>query len=95
VHHLIDLMERGLIDHIAMNGAGPIHDWEFAWFGQSTESVQKNVATGTFGICRDVTEQRARNQWFQALICASITISMDRSKEKSFARRNPRRLSGC
>src|SRR5262245_34665529 len=27
---LIDLLERGLIDHIAMNGAGPIHDWEFA-----------------------------------------------------------------
>src|SRR5688572_27546367 len=27
---LIDLMERGLITHIAMNGAGPIHDWELA-----------------------------------------------------------------
>src|SRR5438128_5290790 len=27
---LIDLMERGLLSHLAMNGAGPIHDWEFA-----------------------------------------------------------------
>src|SRR5437870_2632798 len=27
---LIDMMERGLVDHLAMNGAGPIHDWEFA-----------------------------------------------------------------
>src|SRR5437764_10883191 len=25
---LIDLMERGLVGHLAMNGAGPIHDWE-------------------------------------------------------------------
>src|SRR5436305_8305925 len=37
--HLIDLMERGLIDHIAMNGAGPIHDWELALIGAPTESV--------------------------------------------------------
>src|SRR6516225_6304231 len=35
--YLIDLMERGLIDHIAMNGAGPIHDWEFALIGATTE----------------------------------------------------------
>src|SRR5947209_8837588 len=28
--YLIDLMERGLLSHLAMNGAGPIHDWEFA-----------------------------------------------------------------
>ena len=27
---LNDWMERGLVTHIAMNGAGPIHDWEFA-----------------------------------------------------------------
>ena len=26
--YLIDLMERGLLSHVAMNGAGPIHDWE-------------------------------------------------------------------
>lgn len=43
------LMERGLITHLATNGAGTIHDWEFAWLGRSTESVRANVATGTFG----------------------------------------------
>src|SRR5262245_37410260 len=37
--YLIDLMERGLITHIAMNGAGPIHDWELALIGATTESV--------------------------------------------------------
>src|SRR5580704_1196522 len=47
---LIDLMERGLIDHVAMNGAGPIHDWEFALVGASTESVARYVSTGEFGL---------------------------------------------
>src|SRR5271156_3999701 len=48
--HLIDLMERGLLTHIAMNGAGPIHDWEFALIGASTESVARYIQTGEFGL---------------------------------------------
>jgi hypothetical protein len=44
-----DLMERGLITHLATNGAGSIHDWEFAWLGSSCEGVEDNVAEGTFG----------------------------------------------
>lgn len=43
------LMERDYVTHLATNGAGSIHDWEFAFQGWSTESVEKNVATGTFG----------------------------------------------
>lgn len=46
---LTELMERGFITHLATNGAGTIHDWEYAWLGRSTESVEENVATGTFG----------------------------------------------
>jgi hypothetical protein len=48
--HVIDLMERGLISHVAMNGAGPIHDWEFALIGATTESVARYVSTGEFGL---------------------------------------------
>jgi len=44
-----DLMEKGWLTHLATNGAGTIHDWEFAWHGRSSESVEDNVATGTFG----------------------------------------------
>src|SRR4029434_3923237 len=44
-----EMMERGWITHLATNGAGSIHDWEFAWLGTSCESVEKNVGTGTFG----------------------------------------------
>jgi hypothetical protein len=43
------MMARGWLSHLATNGAGTIHDWEYAWFGASTESVEMNVATGTFG----------------------------------------------
>jgi hypothetical protein len=43
------LMARGWLTHIATNGAGTIHDWEYAWLGRSTEGVEANVATGTFG----------------------------------------------
>ena len=43
------MMARGWVTHLATNGAGTIHDWEYAWLGRSTESVRENVATGTFG----------------------------------------------
>jgi hypothetical protein len=48
--YLIDLMERGLITHVAMNGAGPIHDWELALIGATTESVARYIQTGEFGL---------------------------------------------
>jgi hypothetical protein len=43
------LLAGGWVTHLATNGAGTIHDWEYAWLGRSTESVEENVATGTFG----------------------------------------------
>jgi hypothetical protein len=43
------MMSAGWLSHLATNGAGTIHDWEYAWLGASTESVEKNVASGTFG----------------------------------------------
>ena len=47
---LIDrLLQQGWLTHLATNGAGTIHDWEFAHHGRSTESVRENVARGCFG----------------------------------------------
>ena len=43
------MLDRGFLTHLATNGAGTIHDWEFSWLGRSTESVRDNVATGSFG----------------------------------------------
>jgi len=50
---LIDLMERGLITHIGMNGAGPIHDYELARIGATCESVARYIRTGEFGLWRE------------------------------------------
>lgn len=53
---LIDLMERGLITHIGMNGAGPIHDYELAKIGATCESVARYIRSGEFGLWRETGE---------------------------------------
>ncbi|OQC07804.1 MAG: hypothetical protein BWX80_00834 [Candidatus Hydrogenedentes bacterium ADurb.Bin101] len=45
----IKLIEEGWITHLATNGAGIIHDWEFAFQGHSSEDVRANVSRGEFG----------------------------------------------
>ena len=58
--HIIDLIERSLLDHIAMNGAGVIHDYELARIGATTESVARYIRTGEFGLWRETGEL---NDW--------------------------------
>jgi hypothetical protein len=43
------LVEAGLVTHLATQGAGIIHDWEFAFQAESGESVRENAPAGTFG----------------------------------------------
>jgi hypothetical protein len=47
---LIQLIQGGWLTHLATNGAGIIHDWEFAYLGASSEDVRENVRLGRFGI---------------------------------------------
>ena len=58
--HLIDLIQRGWINHVAMNGAGLIHDYEVARIGATTESVARYIQTGEFGLWRETGEL---NDW--------------------------------
>ena len=58
--HIIDLLERGFIDHVAMNGAGAIHDFELARIGATTESVARYIRNGEFGLWRETGEL---NDW--------------------------------
>ncbi|RIK84197.1 MAG: hypothetical protein DCC68_02080 [Planctomycetota bacterium] len=53
---LIDLMERGLVTHVGMNGAGPIHDYELAKIGATCESVARYIRSGEFGLWRETGE---------------------------------------
>jgi hypothetical protein len=47
---LIDLMRRGVITHMAMNGSAAIHDYEVARFGATSEDVAAGLRDGTFGM---------------------------------------------
>ena len=47
---LIDLIKQGWVTLLATNGAGIIHDWEFAFQGLSSDDVRANVDQGQFGI---------------------------------------------
>ncbi len=50
---VIEWMKRRLVTHVAMNGAGPIHDFELALVGATTESVARYIQEGQFGLWRE------------------------------------------
>ncbi len=54
---LIDLMERGFISGMAMNGAALIHDFEIAIAGNTSEDVDAGIGAGQFGMARETGEQ--------------------------------------
>jgi len=53
---LIDLLERGLLTGIALNGAGIIHDAEIAMVGRTSEDVDQVLGSGQFGMARETAE---------------------------------------
>jgi hypothetical protein len=50
---VVDMMERGLITAIAMNGAGIIHDLEVAMIGKTSEDVLEGLEQGAFGMAEE------------------------------------------
>jgi hypothetical protein len=50
---LLDLMRRGVITHLAMNGSAAIHDYEIARFGGTSENVAEGLRDGTFGMAEE------------------------------------------
>ena len=61
---LIDLMERGVITHLATNGAGSIHDFELALIGETSEDVPHSIEDGSFGMAEETG--RLMNEAVQA-----------------------------
>ncbi|OGD26188.1 MAG: hypothetical protein A2Y56_03985 [Candidatus Aminicenantes bacterium RBG_13_63_10] len=57
---LIDLMKRGWITSLAMNGAGIIHDFEVAFCGRTSEEVADQLRGGHFGMARETGELLSR-----------------------------------
>jgi hypothetical protein len=53
---ILDLMERGIITGLAMNGAGIIHDLEVAMVGGTSEDVDSELVHGRFGMAKETGE---------------------------------------
>ncbi len=47
---IIKFMERGIVDALALNGAGVIHDFELAYMGETSEDVAATLKDGSFGM---------------------------------------------
>jgi hypothetical protein len=54
---LIDLIDRGFVSGIAMNGAALIHDFEIAIAGNTSEDVDTSIGAGKFGMALETGEQ--------------------------------------
>src|SRR6266700_3833967 len=50
---IVDLMRRGFVSAIAMNGAALIHDFEIAISGQTSEDVEAGLGEGKFGMATE------------------------------------------
>ena len=50
---IIDLMEKGVINALAMNGACLVHDFEMAYQGKTSEDVDAEIGEGTFGMAEE------------------------------------------
>jgi hypothetical protein len=53
---LIDLMDKGLIKTLSLNGAGIVHDVEVAMAGKTSEDVGKGILNGSFGMAKETAE---------------------------------------
>ena len=53
---IVDLVERGRLAAIAINGAGLVHDFEMAWGGRTSEDVGPGLDRGLFGMARETGE---------------------------------------
>ena len=53
---VIDLMKRGIITAVAMNGSGAIHDCEISLIGETSEDVLHSLKDGSFGMAKETAE---------------------------------------
>ncbi|MFQ5415959.1 MAG: hypothetical protein ACE5FL_02810 [Myxococcota bacterium] len=54
---VVDLLERGLVSGLFLNGAGCVHDLELAWMGRTSEDVAAGLDDGRFGMAHETAAQ--------------------------------------
>ena len=58
--YLIDWIERGILQGLALNGSAAIHDLELAIAGKTSEDVGTRLMAGSFGFARETSDLFAR-----------------------------------
>lgn len=53
---VVDMIKRGWITALALNGAGVVHDFEIAYAGQTSEDVEVQIRDGQFGMAKETGE---------------------------------------
>jgi len=78
---LVDLMRRGVITHVAMNGSAAIHDYEIARFGATSEDVAAGLEDGTFGMAdetgREMNDAFAAGMHAKRGMGESLAVALD------------------
>jgi hypothetical protein len=94
---LLDLMQRGVVTHLAMNGSAAIHDYEIARFGATSEDVAAGLRDGTFGMAEETG--RGLNEAFIAGRTAGLgmaeSIAEALAREPALAHPELSLLVGC
>ncbi len=88
---VVDLMERGAIGALMMNGAGCVHDLELSMMGRTSEEVAESLDEGRFGMARETAERlnqaiadgRADGLGMGAAIGRALYESKDRYRARS------------
>jgi hypothetical protein len=78
---LIDLMQRRVITHVAMNGSASIHDFEIARFGGTSEDVAVGLRDGSFGMAdetgREMNDAFLRGQREERGMGEALAVTLD------------------
>lgn len=81
---VIDLMKRGILKTVALNGAGIIHDTEIAMIGRTSEDVGEGIVDGSFGMARETAAfiNEAINKGFRSGIGIGEAVGERISRDK-------------
>lgn len=87
---VINLMRHGFIGHLALNGAGAIHDVEIAKWGKTSEDVASGLQDGSFGMTKetadfinDAMNDNVKNDLGYAEILGKILLEEDAPHHKT------------
>lgn len=85
---LADLVERGVVTAVAMNGAAAIHDYELSLIGETSEDVAETLQNGSFGMAKETAEAFA-----EAALIGSTGAGLGRSIGEMAMRNKFRKVS--